>query len=30
MLPGGGVTKDNVREICAVLGVNEAHGTRIL
>jgi copper homeostasis protein len=30
ILPGGGVTKDNVREICAVLGVNEAHGTRIL
>jgi copper homeostasis protein len=30
ILPGGGITKDNVREICAVLGVNEAHGTQIL
>ncbi|MDR2143668.1 MAG: copper homeostasis protein CutC [Treponema sp.] len=30
ILPGGGVTKDNVREVCAVLGVNEAHGTRLL
>jgi copper homeostasis protein len=30
ILPGGGVTKDNVRELCAALGVREAHGTRIL
>lgn len=30
ILPGGGVTKENVREVCAVLGVKEAHGTRIL
>ena len=30
ILPGGGVTKDNFREICAELGVNQAHGTRIL
>jgi copper homeostasis protein len=30
ILPGGGVTKNNVAEVCAALGVNEAHGTRIV
>ena len=30
IMPGGGVTKDNYREICAELGVNQAHGTKIL
>jgi copper homeostasis protein len=30
ILPGGGVTKDNVRELCAALGLHEAHGTRIV
>ena len=30
ILPGGGVTKDNFREICTELGVKQAHGTRIL
>jgi copper homeostasis protein len=30
ILPGGGVTKDNYRDICASLGISQAHGTRIL
>ena len=30
ILPGGGITKDNFREICAELGVTQAHGTRIM
>jgi copper homeostasis protein len=30
ILPGGGVTYENVDEIVAVLGVNEAHGTKIV
>jgi copper homeostasis protein len=30
ILPGGGVTGENFREICAELGVKQAHGTRIL
>jgi copper homeostasis protein len=30
ILPGGGVTGINFREICAELGVKQAHGTRIL
>jgi len=30
ILVGGGVTKDNYREICAALGINQVHGTRIL
>ena len=30
IMPGGGVTKDNLREICAELGIKQAHGTKIL
>ena len=30
ILPGGGVTYENVRRVCAALGVCEAHGTRIV
>lgn len=30
ILPGGGVTCENVRMVCAELGVREAHGTRIV
>lgn len=30
ILPGGGITHENVDEIVAYLGVNEAHGTRIV
>jgi copper homeostasis protein len=30
LLPGGGITADNYREICKALGVQQAHGTRIL
>ena len=30
ILPGGGVTHENVRRVCAELGVREAHGTRIV
>jgi len=30
ILPGGGVTKDNFREICADLQIKQAHGTLIL
>lgn len=30
ILPGGGITSQNVNEITAALGVNEAHGTRII
>jgi copper homeostasis protein len=30
ILPGGGIDKDNLEGICAALGVNEAHGTRIV
>jgi copper homeostasis protein len=30
ILPGGGIDKDNLESICAALGVNEAHGTRIV
>ena len=30
ILPGGGVTNANFREICAELGVKQAHGTKIL
>ena len=30
ILPGGGVTYENAGRICAELGVNEAHGTRIV
>jgi copper homeostasis protein len=30
ILPGGGLTADNYREICKALGVQQAHGTRIL
>lgn len=30
ILPGGGITHENVDEIVTFLGVNEAHGTRIV
>ena len=30
ILPGGGVTNANFREICTELGIKQAHGTRIL
>ena len=30
ILPGGGVTFENARTVCAELGVLEAHGTRIV
>lgn len=30
IMPGGGVTYENARAICAELGVREAHGTRIV
>ena len=30
ILPGGGVTNVNFREICTELGIKQAHGTRIL
>ncbi|MDR0448238.1 MAG: copper homeostasis protein CutC [Treponema sp.] len=30
ILPGGGVTKDNYKNICAELGVKQVHGTRVL
>jgi len=30
ILPGGGVTGENFREICGELGVTQAHGTRLL
>ena len=30
ILAGGGVTKDNYREICAELGIKQVHGTRVL
>ena len=30
ILPGGGVTKDNYREICAELKLKQAHGSRIV
>lgn len=30
MLPGGGITEDNVSMITAALGVHEAHGTKIV
>ncbi|MFD1484023.1 copper homeostasis protein CutC [Lacticaseibacillus baoqingensis] len=30
ILPGGGITADNVAQITAQLGVQEAHGTKIL
>ena len=30
ILPGGGVTADNFREICTELGIKQAHGTRLL
>ena len=30
ILPGGGITAENVDDIVAQLGVNEAHGTKIL
>jgi copper homeostasis protein len=30
ILPGGGITGGNYREVCEALGVQQAHGTRIL
>ncbi|MDR1307623.1 MAG: copper homeostasis protein CutC [Treponema sp.] len=30
ILPGGGITAGNYREICAALGVRQVHGTRVL
>ena len=30
IMPGGGVTWQNVEAVCRCLGVNEAHGTRIV
>ena len=30
ILPGGGITCENVQTVCAKLGVREAHGTRIV
>lgn len=30
IMPGGGVTWENVRRICGELGVDEAHGTKIV
>jgi copper homeostasis protein len=30
ILPGGGITAGNYREICAALGVGQVHGTRVL
>ena len=30
ILPGGGVTKDNYREVCTALNIQQAHGSKIL
>ena len=30
ILPGGGVTSGNYREICTELGINQVHGSRVL
>jgi copper homeostasis protein len=30
ILPGGGITKENYRELCAFLGVTQAHGSKLL
>jgi copper homeostasis protein len=30
ILPGGGVTKDNYRELCAFLGTSQVHGSRLI